>query len=344
MAGHKTQTGVALITVMLIVALATVLATAMLEQQALSLKKAAFIKHSGQAYFYAVGVERWALGRLRRDLRNEPPAKAVDHLREEWAKEFNQQRVDRQATVSGRIEDLNARFNINNLLRRPATAGNDTQAAATPKKKPRPGGAKPPPAADYQQFRRLLRSLEIPESLGNAIFDWIDSDSIQRFPGGAEGLVYRSKTPPYGIANRPLTSVSELKLVDGMTDEIYDKLRPYVTALPAGTKINVNTASARLIASLSPHFNAAVTAGLVNRRKLRPYKSTAEFLRYARQLTGQKKLLPADLETTIAVSSSYFAASARVSMRQSRLTMVSLIRTDRVNKTAKVLRRGLGAL
>ena len=349
---HEKQQGVALITVMLIVASATILAVAMLEQQALGLKKAAYAKHAGQSYFYAIGVERWAVGRLRRDLHDEPAAKAIDHLQEDWARKFNLQLADRQTRVSGQIDDLNARFNINNLLRQRSghTAANKKTGDSVKQKKPaaRPPAAgstsKPPANTDYQQFKRLLASLQIPPHLGNAVLDWIDSDSLQRFPGGAEKLVYRSKTRPYGIADNYLSSITELKLVNGMTDEFYAKLAPYVTALPPGTKINVNTASARVIASLSPQFNSTVVAGLLNRRQRQPFKSTAGFLRYARQLSGQKKLLPADLQDRIAVSSNYFASRARIRMRQSRLTLISLIRTDRIRKTAKVIRRGRGAL
>lgn len=54
------QTGVALITAMLVVALASVAAVAMTSRQQLDIRRTGNILHADQAYLYALGGELWA--------------------------------------------------------------------------------------------------------------------------------------------------------------------------------------------------------------------------------------------------------------------------------------------
>src|SRR5690606_33196230 len=99
-------------------------------------------------------------------------------------------------------------------------------------------------------FERLLTILELDPLLAGAVADWIDADAQPQFPVGAEDDVYTRRNPPYRPPNKAMTSVSELSAIDGVTPEAYHTLRPFVAALPVGTVLNVNTASAELLASL----------------------------------------------------------------------------------------------
>ena len=86
--------------------------------------------------------------------------------------------------------------------------------------------------------------------MGHVLADWLDPDT-QPTPDGAEDNVYTSQTPPYRAANGPITSVSELLALPDFGVERYQKLKPYVTALPIGTKINLCTAPGIVIDALS---------------------------------------------------------------------------------------------
>ena len=92
--------------------------------------------------------------------------------------------------------------------------------------------------------------LEIEPAWAPVIADWIDIDSDPGFPDGAEDAVYTSLTPPHRAANMPITRASEIMVMNGFGAERYAKLAPYITALPAGTGLNVCTASGIVLDSL----------------------------------------------------------------------------------------------
>ena len=97
------------------------------------------------------------------------------------------------------------------------------------------------------QFRNLLIALGWPEndarSLTGVLTDWIDRDT-QRGTNGAEDGDYLRRDPPHRTANTALASVMELRSLEGMTEELYQSIRPYLCARGSGetTKLNINTA------------------------------------------------------------------------------------------------------
>ncbi len=123
-------------------------------------------------------------------------------------------------TVAGQLEDLQGRFNLNNLV----FADGTTNPAAV------------------LQLSRILAWLDLEPNWASAMADWIDEDTQPGFPDGAEDSVYTGQNPPYLAANMPITRASELLSLPGFGAERYAKLKPYVTALPVGTKLNVCTA------------------------------------------------------------------------------------------------------
>ena len=112
-----------------------------------------------------------------------------------------------------------------------------------------------------QQFVALMGSLGVIEGdaqrIAAALVDWIDSDSTP-VPGGIEDEGYEAGENPYRTGNTLLAEVSELRAVAGVTPELYEKLRPWVCALPttALSPMNLNTLSpeqAPLIAMMMPN-------------------------------------------------------------------------------------------
>lgn len=153
----------------------------------------------------------------------------IDYSLELWA-----QRLELELPIgklSACMRDLQGRINLNSLAS-PADDGLST---------------------DQRRFVRLLQVLELESpltqleamALANAVFDWVDPDSDQRFPGGAEDLFYYQQDPAGKAANQPFASVSELRLVRGMTAEMYAALTPHVTLWGNGL-LNINSADSHL--------------------------------------------------------------------------------------------------
>jgi general secretion pathway protein K len=213
----RTQRGVALITAVLIVALGTMLAVNVFFRGFLDQRRSATLFALDQAYEVGLGAEAWAADFLRRDQQESEN----DHLGETWAQPLPPLPLDDGGTVEGRLEDMQGRFNLNNLVFAADGTTNDDAV---------------------KQLERILATLEIEPAWAAAIADWIDSDAQAGFPDGAEDSVYTSLTPPHRTANMPITRASEIMVLDGFGPERYAKLAPFVTALPVGTPLNVCTA------------------------------------------------------------------------------------------------------
>lgn len=284
--------GVALITALLVVAIAALAATALLGATQLSIHRTAAARDSEQGWWVARGVEAWVLGILRQDAEDSD----VDGLGEDWARPIDYLPVD-QGFIRGGLVDLQGRFNLNNL------AGKDSTQVYQP------------------QFQRLLAALpvEAPPGLTATILDWIDPDQNPGFPTGAEDTAYMSLDPPYRAANRPFTVVSELLAVQGMTPELYEALRPLVAALPADaapTPINVNTAPEAVLRSLSHDVDESKLRQFVERRTDEPAKSVQDF---KAQVPMTEPTPPLDVKT------SYFQIQGEVFVGSSRVALYSLI-------------------
>ncbi len=128
--------------------------------------------------------------------------------------------LSREARSRARLEDLQGRFNLNNLVFADGTTNPEA----------------------VLQLARILAWLDLEPTWASAMADWIDEDTQPGFPDGAEDSVYTGQSPPYLAANMPITRASELLSLPGFGAERYAKLKPYVTALPVGTKLNVCTA------------------------------------------------------------------------------------------------------
>ncbi|HEB55876.1 MAG TPA: general secretion pathway protein GspK [Gammaproteobacteria bacterium] len=250
MTGAVNTRGVALITVLLVVALATTAAVAMSSRQHIDIRRTQNTLFIGQAAQYLYGVELWAQQILAKDRHDNK----TDDNTEAWATRLPPLPIE-GGYVSGQLEDLQGRFNLNNL-QQDKEAGKREQA----------------------RLRRLLAQMEINPGLINVLLDWIDGDQEARFPEGAEDGYYLGLQPPYRAANRLLQSSSELILLKDMTQKKFNKLKPFITTLPQITAINVNTASVEVLMSLADNLSITDIQALVKKRKDEPYKKIEDFL------------------------------------------------------------------
>ncbi|MDX1654483.1 MAG: type II secretion system minor pseudopilin GspK [Candidatus Competibacteraceae bacterium] len=279
------QRGVALLTVMVVVFLATVAAVALARIQTFTLQRSTVLLHQQQALHYARGGESWAARILIRDREDGQR----DHLEEDWAQLPPALPIE-GGYLQGSLEDLQGRYNLNNLLL--AQAGDpDPEAPPTDDQSPQEGQPtedQPPPQEQQEErdpqkeqieiLTRLLEQLELDPAIAQALADWLDPDQEPRFPDGAEDGEYLGRDPPYPAANRLLTSVSELRLIKGVDAESFDKLSPYVTALPVFTAVNVNTAQAPVLSALVEGLDLMRSEALVEARPPDGYESTRDFL------------------------------------------------------------------
>jgi general secretion pathway protein K len=318
------QQGIALITALLLVALATIAAVEMASRQHLDIRRVQNVLARDQALSYAVAAELWGLDILQSKMDGNPN---TDHLGEDWAQpivlpEFEGARLFMQ------IHDAQARFNLNNLANiDPATAQTNQYVA---------------------QFRRLLLvhgQVDAPADLeiANALMDWLDPDQDPRMPGGAEDGIYTLADPPYRSADALMASPSELRLVHGMTPEVYARIAPFITALPTPTPINVNTASAEVLMLIEGITPAAAEDAVKAREQLaqqeQPYTDVSNFL-------SQFPALPAAASQGLDVKSSYFELRSIVELGPARVRLRSLVGrgTGSATPPVTILARGQGPL
>ena len=322
----KQQTGVALITALLIVAFAASISFALLERQQLDIHRTANILTTERGHLYALGGEEWARGMLLRNYDNDKKSNVTyDGLDEEWAKELPPTTTEEGGEIASSIEDMQSRFNLNNL-QLPSDADQDRKDRVN---------------QQLALFKRLLWILDIDEHLAQKIADWIDEDINTRSPDGAEDLEYLAETQPYRTANGPIGSPTELRLIKGITQEEYEKLLPHIAALPEFTLLNVNTATLELLEALDGRLDDSSAETLAEERKETPFQTTDEFLDRLDQLKSDNS----QSETTkayITVSSSYYMAQTTIRMGNFRQENFSLInKTD--DGRIRIIQRSIGS-
>ncbi len=286
----RRERGVAVITAILIVAVAASAATLMLAQQSAMMDQAMLISSRAQADLYARAGIDWARGVLAQDSR------AVDSLDETWAQPIAALPVER-ALVSGAIADEQGKFNLNNLVR-------DNQRSNP----------------DVARFQALLRLLGLAPELADAVLDWIDENSDLESSAGAEDAYYLSLAKPYRAANAAMAQVEELYRVRGFDAATVAKLRPYVTALPENTLVNANTASQAVLRAVLPvQVSSEAIAKFVQERGTKPARSRDELAQRLQQQTTAA-LAAAD------VKSDFFSVRVQVAQDDVELSSEALLR------------------
>jgi len=196
---RRVQHGVALITALLVVAIAVTAAIGMSVRDHAQIHRSGLVFEQDLARSLLLGAEVMALRLLERwpnlndlpwDGCISPPVPLV---------------ID-DIDLIARVENLHCRFNLNSLAR----------------------PDDPPVAAFADLVARAGRESNIAawqgEQLAAAVRDWMDTET--------DDPVYRLRSPPERSGNRPFLLASELNRVQGMTPEIWAAIAPYVTARP----------------------------------------------------------------------------------------------------------------
>jgi general secretion pathway protein K len=314
-----------LLIALVVLAIAVTLSTAMIWNRELDIRRFANIKQGDQAMEYALGAEAWAEQILRRDYQSN---QNLTDLSQDWAMQLPSLPVA-GGSITGHLEDLQGLFNVNNL------ASNNAPEAA----------------AALAQFQRLLINLNLDPAIADAVHDWVTAGDQPLYPGGARDEFYSRLDPPYMTAEQPMTSISELLLVKGVTPQVYTALLPYVCALPlqapgaqpgtamAATSINIDTAPALVIASLNNGINPSTAEAAVQSRLQQPFQSLNDLIRLLNNVAPA-----AGVKTSL--TSSYFRLAAQVKIGSTQITLYSLLYRTAPQSTGDTIaiRRTFGTL
>lgn len=331
---RRRQRGAALVLALLVFALCAALMVAMQRQFTLFYQRAANLFQGEQAYAYLRGAEDLAALALVMDYdQDKGRERPRDDLTEIWARESPPYPLEEGGWLMGSLEDLQGRFNLNSLDARVGDAQAQGAARFTP---------------SQAQFIRLLQALGEPAlteqeaiAITEAVGDWLDRDQEARFDG-AEDDYYFVQTPAYRAANRPMASVSELRAVAGISDELFRALEPWVTVWPANPlPMNIHTAPPVLLRSinadddLSP-LSEAQAQRLADARREPGYVDKAAFL--ADPVFDGKSMTA--VAAILGESSSSFLLEARVEIADRELRLYSVLRRQQRQVTSMVRASG----
>lgn len=357
------QRGVALITVMLIVALASIIAAQMTVRLQTQMQRSTNISYNQQAYWYAMGAEAFTKRILLEAFKDEPN---VTHLEQVWAAEETTYPVD-FGEISGVITDLQSCLNLNAL--HPEAKTKDSVAPSSPSttkrddsktstKTPEPESSKrksPGGGADANKLpaasvlEALIVNLNIEgvgnfeaESMVNALSDWLDNNDMITGTGGAEDSDYESREFPYLAANNYLASINELRLVEHFTPAVILALKPFVCVLPKNSQhlININTMNAEQPELLQALLGSTLEEAqdLLGARDKSGYETAADFY----QLPEFSKLSVEQWQKNqFVVDSDYFKLKASSRFNNSYFSMSSIMQVNN-NKQIQVISRTIG--
>jgi general secretion pathway protein K len=296
--------GVVLLSVLLVLALLAALAWQLMGRHSLVIAQARFAFMADQTLAYALGAETFVRQVLFDEWRQGGGEK--DTLLEVWAQPTAPFEID-GGYLEVQVRDLHRCFNLNSL------AGAEWQR-------------------NLERFKTLLRNRDLPEVLAEVWKDWIDADQdITGF--GAEDGDYLLNDPPYRTADTVAAHVSELALIRGFEREFRDALEGLVCVLPeTALRINVNTASAPVLAALSPSLTEAQMEGFVDMPR--------DFSDVGAAVTEFADLAAA--VDALTVSSEYFEVSVRARVDDSQTELTSVLRRDPASGIVTLVSRNLG--
>jgi general secretion pathway protein K len=336
--GPGRQRGVALIIALILVALATILATKLSYDGWLERRRTIGIIATEQAYLFGTGAEALAaealnaIGQTGASSPSTPGSAIVPgqsaqqvNLTQPWAQPTqplpitppDAPEAEPIGILQAALQDMQGRFNLNNLAHMVQQQNGQWIEDPVP----------------LEQFQRLLQSVGLEPKWAGIARDWIDPDDQAGQPDGAEDSVYTMQNPPYRTGNWPMLSPAELMNLPGFGADRYRKIAPYVTALPSTTvKINVCTAPAVVIESLADSLSGEYTDEvLANGRKSGCFPDVAT-------LTAVLGKNASQTANQFYDQSNYFRLTTRVTLGTTEFTLYSLLFRGPGGKVTPLLR------
>lgn len=240
--GYRSERGSILVLVLLLMGVVVAIAVYGLRMAQVESSGARIVEQRMRGRDLGESGVRLAGFLLRKDLQEDRERTRVDHPGEAWGRfpESGEVRLPqlKSGKLEGEIVDEQGRFPVNELL-----DGDGNWRSA---------------------YKRVLENLlmgyfEVSESRTETVLsslkDWMDTDEEPSGTRGAESAYYRQRDKSWTCRNAPLRSVAELRLVRGVSQELYSGnqdrsgLRELVTVHGDGG-ININTAPEPILAAL----------------------------------------------------------------------------------------------
>lgn len=284
--------GAALVTALLIVALATTVVAGLFVRENVTVRSV----ENRLALSQTRWIERAALDWAKVILRADARASVVDHLGEPWGVPVAETRLDETVTAGARISDAS---------RTAMLAGQVIDAQSRLNLNSVSQNGQPAPE-QLAALRKLLGLLDLPESLADAVFARV-RDSAPRVVEG------RTVAP----AELPLLRIADLLSIPGFDAAAVERLAPFATVLPRPTAVNLNTASAEVLAAVIPELDLVGARRFVARRERTFFRQLSDA---SALLDGQPVLSP----NMLSVGSAFFLVRG-------------VVRFDRVEATSETL-------
>jgi general secretion pathway protein K len=309
-ASPRAQRGIALLVAILLVALGTILAAAIAYENAMTFRRGAATYAFDQTLLVQEGAEALAAYGLRLAQKSDPQH---TYAAQGWAQPVGPLEIVPGVMLSAQLEDLQGRFNLNNLVRLDGT----------------------PDPVQVTAFQQLLAMLGLEPKWAGYMVDWIDRDIAPSIPDGAEDSVYMGQTPPYRTPNRYITSASELLALPGFGHDRYVALAPYVTALPYNTTLNLCTAKGQVLDAFLGHVDfSSDLEGLAKNRaaangcfpKDSDYKAAADAATWSR------------IASKVKMTSSYFRLTSLITIGSTEFNLYSLLLQETTGQVRPILR------
>ncbi|MGY0561430.1 type II secretion system minor pseudopilin GspK [Luteimonas sp. A277] len=305
---QRRQRGLALLTVLLLVAVMAVLVMAMLDDIRFGLRRVGNAQAVAQAQWHALGAEALAMAQIERLALRDP---GITTLEGGWNGRAFLFPLD-DGVIRATLSDASACFNLNSVVQGAGEMLSRREAGVL-------------------QYVALLEALGFnagqAQALADALADWIDSDQ-QRQGLGHEDAGYARGRDGYRTGDTLLAEPSELRAIHGYTPAVYARLRPHLCALPstALAPVNPNTLQDHDAPVLS-----MLTGGLVEVERARRviasrpvggWRSHDEFW----DTPGMAEAVPDDaVLTQVQLRSRYFRLHAEVDSGPAQVVLTALI-------------------
>jgi general secretion pathway protein K len=297
------QRGVALIVAILLVALGTILAAAVAYENAMTARRGAGTFAFDESLLVAQGAEALAAYGIRQFYQSDPNHVYVG---QGWDKPVGPMEVVPGVMLEASLEDMQGRFNLNNLV--------TTQGIRD--------------ATNVAAFTKLLELVGLETKWAPMMVDWIDADIVPQNIDGAEDSVYMGQTPPYRAANRYITSTTELLALPGFGRDRYLALAPYIAALPVNTKINVCTVKDKVLDAFLPQGQTefSATQGQLEKNRTGSPGCFPTLDNYRAAFRDQKSY--AAVQGKLGQTSTYFRLTSFVTIGGAEFNLYSLLYRD----------------
>lgn len=299
---RRQQRGVALLVAIMLVALGTIIAAAMAYNNAMTARRAAATFEFDQALLVAEGAEALAAYGLQQQAQQNSP---YIYPGQSWSQPLPPREVMPGVTLEAYLEDLQGRFNVNSLV------GQNGQ----------------PNTPAIQAFQRLLTNVGLNPTWAEDLANWISNSPTAAYPDAPTDSVYLEMDPPYRMPEMPITSTSELMALQGFTRADFDRLAPFIVALPASvTQINVCSASPQLLDALTGVKQFSVDPAEFAKERQEAgtcFHTQADFLAGV-----SNPILKQELQTMTTQTSSWFRLTSFVSLGSAEFAVYTLLYAD----------------